>query len=168
MKRIFLFIILGIFIPSVSFAYTAYVHSSHADVYTKPSMSAQKSSQLVKGDKVNVIQKTGTWCEIEHTAGKGYVYAFLLKKEEVKTKDRLYSRLRSFFSKIESVSSKSRRRPSSYTATAAARGLRDKRKHFATLYESDYDTLEKFEGIKISEDEAYDFIRKGVTNEKNH
>lgn len=168
MKRIFLLMVMGILIPTVSFAYTAYVHSSHADVYAQPSMSAQKASQLVKGDKVEVIQQTGSWCEIEHSAGKGYIYAFLLKKEEVTAKDKIYSRLRSFFSKVDSISNKSRRRPSSYTATAAARGLRDKRSNFANQYESDYDTLEKYEAMTISEDEAYAFIRKGVTDEKNH
>lgn len=168
MKRVVIFTILSLMIPCGAWAYTAYVHSSQADVYTKPALSAPKSTRLIKGDKVTVLNQKGSWCEIEHDAGKGYIYVFLIKKEPVKTKDRLYSRLRSFFHKIESISSKSRRRPSSYTATAAARGLRDKRQHFAEIYNSDYDTLEKFEAITISDDEALAFIRKGVTDEKNH
>lgn len=168
MKRVIIIMILGLAIPLASWAETAYVHSSQADVYTEPALSAHKSTRLFNGDKVTIVNRKGSWCEIEHEAGKGYIYAFLLKSEPVKTKSRLYSRLRSFFHKIESISSKSRRRPSSYTATAAARGLRDKRRHFAELYNSDYDTLEKFEAITISEDEALAFIRKGVTDETNH
>lgn len=167
MKRFIYFMILGLMLPGGAWAYTAYVHSAQADVYSRPALSSHKSTRLIKGDKVSVVNRKGSWCEIEHAAGKGYIYAFLLKKEPVQTKNRLYSRLRSFFHKIESISSKSRRRPSSYTATAAARGLRDKRQHFAELYNSDYDTLEKIEAITISEDEALAFIRKGVTDEKN-
>lgn len=168
MKRIIFLMIFMFTLPLAAWADSAYVHSDRADVYSKPAMNSTKTTQLAKGTKVNVIEKKGAWSQIDDGKTRGYIYSFLLNKNPVTTSEKLYSSLRSFFSKIESISSKSRRRPSSYTATAAARGFREKRAHFAEMYRSDYDSLERFESIDISDDEALKFIRKGVTDEKNN
>ncbi|MBU1172380.1 MAG: SH3 domain-containing protein [Proteobacteria bacterium] len=168
MKRIVFLVLIAFFVPGSAWAESAYVQSVRADVYSKPAMNSTKTLTLSKGDTVTVISKKGSWSEIEHPNGKGFVYTFLLNKKPVSTREKLYSKLRSFFYNIESISNKSRRRPSSYTATAAARGFREKRKHFAEIYKSDYDSLEKFESIAISDNDALDFIQKGVLDEKNN
>lgn len=165
MKVLIVLLLAGLVVPTGVHAEVAYVHSSRAAVHSRPSMNSPSVGTLSKGDTVQILGEKGSWSEIEHGQGQGFIYSFLLNKQPVSSREKVYSRLRSFFSKIESISGKSRRRPSSYTATAAARGLREKREHFAALYKSDYDSLEAFESINISDEEALAFIRKGVTDE---
>jgi uncharacterized protein YraI len=165
MKGLIVLILAGLLFPLAAWAETAYVHSARADVHERPSMGSPTVGQLSSGDAVEILGNKGSWTEINYAGGQGFVYSFLLNARPASSKEKVYSRLRSFFSKIESISGKSRRRPSSYTATAAARGLREKREHFAALYQSDYDSLAAFEAIDIPEDEALAFIQKGVADE---
>ena len=156
-----------LFLPVSSQAYIAYVQSIHADVHQSPTMKSPKTMSLVKGDSVEVVKENGSFYQISFEGSTGYIYRFLVSTQKIGSSEKLYSKLQSFFHKIESVSGKSRRRPSSYTATAAARGLRDKRRNFAESYTSDYESLARFEALVIGEDEALAFLRKGVTNEKD-
>lgn len=148
-----------------AFSYSAYVQSVHADIYQAPTLNSVKTMSLLKGDAVDVIKESGAFYMVSFEGSKGYIYKFLVDRRKVSSSEKLYSRLRSFFQKIESVSGKSRRRPSSYTSTAAARGLRDKRKNFAGSYTSDYESLSRFESITIGEEEALNFIREGGKDE---
>ena len=167
MKYLLTLLALSILIPANADAYTAYVHSIKATVYKSPSMRSAKLTTLSKGAKLDVKKTKGAWYKVKSNDNKtGWVYKFMVKKKPVTDSGKLYSKLRSFFYKIESISKKSRRRPSSYTSTAAARGLREKRRHFAEKYNSDYDALEFIESITISDEEAMEFLWKGVQNEK--
>lgn len=162
MKRLITVFFLIALLPTYAHSYAVYVHSVNAAIYKKPTMKSKKIIKLKEGDKVNVIREKGAWFQVKTKRGKGWVYKFMVNKAPVTKTEKLYSRLRSFFYKIESVSGKSRRRPSSYTATAAARGLREKRKHFAEKYNADYESLEKIESIEISNEQALEFLRQGV------
>jgi hypothetical protein len=66
---------------------------------------------------------------------------------------------------LEELADKARRRPSAFTTTAAARGLKEKRRRFADKYQLDYDALEKMESIQISDQEASEFLMRGVSDE---
>lgn len=169
--KYFLFFLLIVLLPAHSYAFSAYVQSTSAAVYKSPTMRSTKITSLSKGAKLEVKKSHGAWYRIESkTQGDhtGWVYKFMVRKKPVTNSSKLYSRLQSFFYKIESISKKSRRRPSSYTSTAAARGLREKRKHFARKYNADYASLEKIEAIQISDKEALAFLWEGVKNEKNN
>ncbi len=170
MKPRLLFLIIFLF-PAQSYAFNAYVHSTNAAVYKSPSMRSKKITTLEKGIKIEVTKTKGAWYRIKpktKSGHTGWVYKFLVSKKPVTKSSKLYSRLKSFFYKIESISKKSRRRPSSYTSTAAARGLREKREHFAKKYKADYKSLEKIEAIEISDKAAMEFLWEGVKNEKNN
>ena len=167
MKYFLSLLLLSILIPATANAYTAYVHSIKATVYKSPSMRSAKLTTLSKGAKLDVKKTKGAWFKVKTNNNRtGWVYKFMVKKNPISDTGRLYSRLKSFFYKIDSITKKSRRRPSSYTSTAAARGLREKRRHFAEKYNSDYDALEFIEAIVISDEEAMEFLWKGVQNEK--
>lgn len=164
MKHLLIFAVI-IVLPVQAIAAKAYVHSINAAVYKMPSMRSAKVTTLDKGDKLEVTKSKGAWYKIESANGKettGWIYKFMVKKKPITNTSKLYASLRSFFYKIESVSKKSRRRPSSYTSTAAARGLREKRRHFAEKFNSDYDALETIESINITEEEAMTFLWEGV------
>ncbi len=170
MKYVFSFLMIMALLPAHAYAYTAYVHSIKATVYKSPSMKSDRVRTVSKGTKLEVSQEQGAWYLVSGKSlgkSKGWVYKFMVKKKPVSDSGRLYSKLKSFFYRIESISSKSRRRPSSYTSTAAARGLREKRKHFADKYNSDYPALETIESIDISEEEAMEFLWKGVKDAKD-
>ncbi len=168
MKYLLSLLTISFLIPATANAYTAYIHSIKATVYKSPSMRSAKLTTLSKGAKLDVKKNKGAWFKVKTGNNRtGWVYKFMVKKKPVTDSGRLYSKLKSFFYKIESISKKSRRRPSSYTSTAAARGLREKRRHFAEKYNSDYEALEFIESIFISDEEAMEFLWKGVQNEKD-
>lgn len=160
---------IALVLPVNGLAYTAYVHSIKATIYKSPSMRSENLTSLTKGDKLEVKGQKGAWLKVKTSGAdstEGWTYRFMVKKEPVTSSKKLYSRLKSFFYKIDSVTKKSRRRPSSYTSTAAARGLREKRRHFAEKYNADYDSLAIIESIEISDEEAMNFLWKGVQDEK--
>ena len=64
------------------------------------------------------------------------------------------------------LESKARKRPSAYTTTASARGLKAKRDRFASQYKSDYHALEQMESMAITMEEADKFLTDGMNNEK--
>lgn len=163
MKHLLIIFIVALF-PAQSYAFKAYVHSINAAVYKTPSMKSKKIATLDKGEKLEVKKSKGAWYKIKSTTGggkTGWIYKFMVRKKPITNSSKLYSKLKSFFYKIESISKKSRRRPSSYTSTAAARGLREKRQHFAEKYNSDYKSLEVIESIVVTDEEAMDFLKKG-------
>lgn len=162
MKHLLIIFIIALF-PAQSYAFKAYVHSINAAVYKSPSMKSKKIATLEKGEKIKVKKSKGAWYKIESTSDgvkTGWIYKFMVRKKPITNSSKLYSKLRSFFYKIESISKKSRRRPSSYTSTAAARGLREKRQHFAEKYNSDYKALEVIESIVVTDKEAMEFLKK--------
>ena len=170
MKHLFFFLIIVSF-PVQAYSFNVYVHSANAVMYESPSMHSKKIVTLNKGLKLDVTTKKGSWYKVNSkTDGShtGWIYKFMVHEKPITNSSMLYSRLSSFFYKVESISKKSRRRPSSYSSTAAARGLREKRKHFAKKYKADYASLEKIEAIQISEEEAMFFLLEGVKNEKNN
>lgn len=163
MKRLIIILIIAL-LPAQAYAFKAYVHSMNASVYKMPSMKSKKLVTLDKGAQLQVTKSKGAWYKVKTTTGKqtsGWIYKFMVRKKPITNSSKLYSKLRSFFYKIESISKKSRRRPSSYTSTAAARGLREKRRHFAEKYNSDYDALEVIESIEITDEEAIAFLKEG-------
>ncbi len=170
MKPLLIILIIALF-PAQSYAYKAYVHSMNAAVFKTPSMRSKKIATLDKGEKLEVEKAQGAWYKVNSISGgdkTGWIYKFMVRNKPITNSSKLYSKLRSFFYKIESISKKSRRRPSSYTSTAAARGLREKRRHFAEKYKADYISLEKIEAIQISNKEAMIFLWEGVKNEKHN
>ncbi len=154
-----------LFLPAFSHASNLYVHSVKAPIYVAPDISSGRVAVLKKGTKLTWIKEKGYWYKVDYNGKKGWVYKFMVKKGQPISKKSVYSRLKSLFQKYEAQSDKARRRPSSYTATAAARGLKGKRRRFADKYNLDYISLEKMEAIEVTDDEAIEFITRGISNE---
>ncbi len=164
MLRITAYIIVATIIFSTpSYAYDLYVHSVKAPVYVAPDIRSGKIVEIGKGTKITGLKEKGYWHKVTYKGKKGWIYKFMVKKEPLLNKKNIYARLKSFFRKVEGRSGKSRRRSSSYTATAAARGLKEKRKRFADKHYLDYSAVEKMESIEINDNEAMDFINRGVS-----
>lgn len=163
-KFLYSFILIILF-PAISYSFDLWVHSFKAPLYQTPSISSKKIIELEKGTNVIGIEEKENWYKVKYKGKDGWVYKLMVRKTPpLETKD-LFAKLKSLFHKTDVLREKSRKRPSSYTTTAAARGLREKRQRFADKYGHDYDALEKIESIEISDTEALEFLMSGVSNE---
>jgi len=163
-KLVYSFILIILF-PAISYSFDLYVHSVKAPLYRTPSISSKEIIELKEGTKIIGIEEKANWYKVRYKDKDGWVYKLMVRKTPPLETKNLYVRLRSLFRRIHVLRESSRRRPSSYTTTAAARGLRDKRQRFADKYGHDYDALEKIESIEISDTEALEFLMQGVSNE---
>jgi len=161
-KKFIIFTTLIILFPTFSYSFDLYVHSVKAPIYQAPSIGSKKIIELKKGTKVTGIEENANWYKIRYGGQNVWIYKLMVKKTPPLETKNLFARLKTLAHKVQVLREKSRRRPSSYTTTAAARGLRDKRKRFADKYRLDYDALEKIESIEISDTEALEFLMKGV------
>jgi uncharacterized protein YgiM (DUF1202 family) len=164
-RKLVVLTVLIVLFPTFSYCFDLYVHSVKAPLYQKPSMGSKKIIELKKGTKVTGLQEKANWYKVRHKGRDGWVYRLMVQKRPPLETKGLFNRLKSMFRRIHVLREKSRRRPSSYTTTAAARGLRDKRRRFADKYRLDYEAVEKIESIEISDTEALDFLTKGVSHE---
>ncbi|MDY7035414.1 MAG: SH3 domain-containing protein [Thermodesulfobacteriota bacterium] len=158
-KKTIHFFILMIFFPASSYSFDLYIHSVKAPLYQSPSIGSQKVTDVQKGEKLIGIQEKRGWYEVIYKNKKGWIYKLMARKIPPFDKKGLHEK------DIEELSYKARRRSSAFTTTAAARGLKAKRKRFADKYQLDCDALIKMESIQISDEEANDFLMRGVSNE---
>jgi len=141
---------------------TMYVHSAKAPVYSQPNIQSEKVMELKAGMKILVLEEKGFWYHMVHRENTGWIFKLMVRDNPPKN----YRKIN--VSQLEDLTSKARRRPSAYTTTASARGLKKKRDRFASQYKNDYHALENMESMLITTEEADNFIRDGVINEKNY
>ena len=158
-KKTIHFFILMILLPATSYSFDLYVHSVKAPLYQAPSIGSTKLIDLKKGEKIIGIKEKTGWYEVEYKNKRGWIYKLMLRKTPPLDQKDLHDK------DIEELAHKARRRSSAFTTTAAARGLKEKRKRFADKYQFDYDSLDKMESIQISDEEANEFLMRGVSDE---
>ena len=158
-RKVACFLIPIVLLPASSYSFDLYVHSIKAPLYEAPSIGSAKVMELQKGQRITGIKEKAGWYEVKYKNKKGWVYKLMARKTPPLDKKDVYGK------QIEELGDKARRRPSAFTTTAAARGLKAKRKRFADKYRLDYDALEKVESVVISDEEASKFLMRGVSNE---
>lgn len=131
---------------------TYYVQSKKAKIMMKPSFSAGIVGEVAKGTKLTSSGKEGSWVKVVYNNKAGYVSSFVvanhapLDREGVIRADQ------------GDIKQNVRRRASTYTSAAAARGLTaDDRRRLSTEEEVNYRALEKIEAFKIKDDEIVQF-----------
>jgi hypothetical protein len=155
-------LLLGVlFLPEATPAYDLYVRSVNAPVYVMPDTGSGVVATVGQGTKLNGIENKGNWHLVKVNDNTGWVYRFLVGDQPLPE-----SGDGSLAGQYSDHESKARRRPSSYTAAAAARGLREKRRRFAEKYNLDYEALEKIEAMDVSREEVMNFVKEGIENEK--
>lgn len=160
-KCVYAFILIILF-PTISHAFDLYVHSAKAPLFQAPSIGSKKIIELKKGAKLIGIEERANWYRVEYDNKNAWVYKLMVRKAPPLDRKAVSDK------QVEELAYKARRRPSSFATTAAARGLREKRKRFSDKYALDYYALEKMESIKISDDEALEFLMRGVSNEEKN
>jgi uncharacterized protein YgiM (DUF1202 family) len=157
MKRMFVtvvfFMVTIIFASAVHAQGEYYVQSVKAKVMSATSFKAAVMGEVAKGFKFVSADKEGTWVKVKYNNKVGYVSSLLVSTHPPFDKTGVIKGDES------DIKQGVRRRASSYTSAAAARGLAsDDRRRLSTQEKADYDSLEKMESFKLTSDEISRFM----------
>ncbi len=134
---------------------TLYVRSYKIKLMSEPDHRSQKLLTLKRGNEVEKLNTRKNWVKIKFGNREGWVNKLGLSKN--KPKKRV-----SLFKKKVDITSKARKRASTFTSAAAARGLMDSGKDKLEIKEGpDFIALAKMEGVEVDVNEAIDFINEG-------
>ncbi len=133
-----------------------YVQSARAKVMASPSFKAAVLGEASRGTKLSFIGKQGRWIKVSFYGKEGYVPALLVTPHPPLAMRGLIRAEESDFR--DSV----RRRASTYTSAAAARGLvQDDRRRLGGSEKADFESLEKVEAFDVTEAEVARFLEGG-------
>ncbi len=137
---------------AASAAETYYVQSLKARIMAAPSFKSEVLGEVVKGTKLVASGRQGSWMKIVFKNKTGYVSSMLVSNH---TPIERVSLIRGDEGDIkQSV----RRRASTYTSAAAARGLAaDDRRRLSKEEKVDYGALEKIEAFTLNADDLTRF-----------
>jgi len=133
-----------------------YVQSVKAKVLSAPSFKAKVLGEASRGTRLSSIGKDGSWVKVSFYGKDGYVAAILLSASPPMAK---HSMIRAGDSEFQQGV---RRRASTYTSAAAARGLAaDDRRRLSGEDKLDYVGLERVEKYIVSDAELTKFMEGG-------
>jgi hypothetical protein len=154
MKRIVLLILVaGLALATRSHADSiCYVQSVKAKVMSDASFKSAVIAEIIRGFKLVSTGKEGNWVKVRFKNKDGYISSLLVSTHPPLDKAGIIK------GEEAEIRQGVRRRASSYTSAAAARGLtQDDRKRLNTEETADYASLEKVESFKLSDDELSRF-----------
>lgn len=157
MKKLFVFLVVfmaGILLTNVLYAQTEYyVQSVKAKVMSGPSFKSGIISEVPRGHKLTSSGKEGFWVKVRISDKDGYVSSLLVATHPPFEKTGVIK------GEDAEIKQGVRRRASSYTSAAAARGLaQDDRRRLSKEEKIDYESLEKMEAFTLSSDEVTRFM----------
>ncbi len=130
-----------------------YVQSLKAKVMAEPSFKSKTLDELNKGTKLTSLGKVGSWIKVTYKTKTGYVSSMLLSAHQP------MERLSLIKGEETDIKQSVRRRASTYTSAAAARGLAaDDRRRLSRDEKVDYGALEKVEAFTLSNDDVKRFM----------
>ncbi len=132
---------------------TYYVQSLKAKIMAGPSFKSNVLGEAVKGSKFVSSGKEGSWIKVSFGKNKeGYISSMLLSPHPP------IERISLIKGEESDIKQSVRRRASTYTSAAAARGLAaDDRRRLSKDEKVDYGALEKVEEFKLSADDVARF-----------
>jgi len=149
----FIFLLSGFISPAT--AETVFISSYQAKVLQKPHFISESVIYLKKGDRVQVIDKKGSWLKILSNQDKqGWLSRFLVKKTP--PNNRVTALNETAKINIQDV----RRRTSALTSAAAARGLTFLENAEEDNYQSDVQAVLYMESLIIPPQELNRFTQK--------
>jgi hypothetical protein len=157
MKKLFLFFVIvvaGGLMTTMLFAETDYyVQSVKAKVMSGPSFKSGIISEVSRGYKLTSSGREGSWVKVRISDKDGYVSSLLVSTHPPFEKTGIIK------GEEADIKQGVRRRASSYTSAAAARGLtQDDRRRLGQEEKIDYDSLERVESFTLSPDEINRFM----------
>lgn len=143
----------GLFFVSISQAESFYfVQSETAKIMSQPSFKSEIVAQVGLGEKLGALGKEGNWIKVTVGGKTGYISSLLVSNHAPIKKIGVVK------ADSEEINQGVRRRASSYSSAAAARGLtKDDRKRADEENKTDYDAVKKMESVVVKEDEVTRF-----------
>lgn len=133
-----------------------YVQSTNANVRSDPSFAAKVIAKVAKGQTLTSISKQGSWIKVTVDGKEGYISSLLVSTHPPLAKQTVIK------AEDEEIKPIARRRASSFTSAAAARGLTDDdQKHEGAEAGSDYKAVDKMESVKVTPEEVKQFKETG-------
>jgi hypothetical protein len=133
-----------------------YVQSARARVLSAPSFKAAPLGDASRGTKLTFLKKEGTWVKVSFYGKEGYISSILVSPYPP------LARAGMIRAEDADLQQGARRRASTYTSAAAARGLaQDDRRRLSRDEKADYDGLERVEAFSVSEDDVTRFMEGG-------
>jgi hypothetical protein len=159
MRKIILFLLLAAVLSPGALLWAQeiyYVQSQKAKVMSEPSFRGKVLGEASKGTKLVSSGRKGSWIKVGFYEKEGYVASLLLSKYPPMQRQTL---IKGDESEIrQSV----RRRASTYTSAAAARGLtHEDRKRASAEEEVDYNAVARMEALSFTQDEVTRFMEGG-------
>lgn len=148
------FCIIGAAVASTAWAQAEYyVQSVKAKILSGKTFKAPVLGEVAKGYKFVSSGREGGWVKVKFKNSDGYVSALLLAANPPLEKTRVIK------GEDAEIKQGVRRRASSYTSAAAARGLaQDDRKRMNREERADYLSLRKIESFSVSREELAKFM----------
>lgn len=156
MKKQLMMLITGLLYASLSFADTSYyVQSTNATVRSGPSFGAKIVAKVSKGQMLSSTSKSGDWIQVKIDGKEGYISHLLVTTHPPIDKTTVIK------ADEQEIKPTARRRASSFTSAAAARGLTDEEKKREGVEKADYKAVDKMEAVKVTPDEVKKFKETG-------
>ncbi len=131
---------------------TYYVQSLKAKIMSAPSFKAEVLGDAVKGTKFISSGREGSWIKVVYKGKHGYISSMLLSPHAP------MERVSLIRGEEADIKQSVRRRASTYTSAAAARGLAaDDRRRLSREEKVDYGALEKIETFTLSDEDIARF-----------
>ncbi len=146
--------LVAVLYAAVSFgAQVVYVQSLKAKIMSSPSFKSGVLGEAVKGTKLVSSGREGSWIKVAFKNKAGYVSSMLLSTHAP------MERIGLIKGEETDIKQNVRRRASTYTSAAAARGLtQDDRRRLSRDEKTDYGALDKVESFTLSADEVSRFM----------
>jgi uncharacterized protein YgiM (DUF1202 family) len=147
-------ILAGFLSTTMLYAQTEYyVQSVKAKVMSGPSFKSGIVSEVSKGQKLSSSGREGSWVKVRISEKDGYVSSLLVSTHPPFEKPGVIK------GEDAEIKQGVRRRASSYTSAAAARGLaQDDRRRLSKEEAIDYESLEKMESFTLGPEEITRFM----------
>ena len=130
-----------------------YVQRVKAKVMSSTSFKAPVLGEVGKGYKFTASGREGSWVKVKFNDREGYVSSLVLSTRPPLRKTGIIK------ADDGEIKQGVRRRASSYTSAAAARGLaQDDRRRLSKEEKADYDSLDRIEAFKVTPEELSRFM----------
>lgn len=131
---------------------TYYVQSSKARILAAPSFSARVIDEVSLGQQLVMKGRQGSWVKVERNGREGFVSSLLVSVRPPMARGKYIQ------ADAGEINQGVRRRTSSFSSAAAARGLtKDDRKRADIEEGVDYRALYKMEALTVGENEVTQF-----------
>lgn len=158
MKTVLMLVFLVSLLGSVSaWAEEMYVMAAQTSITMEPKAGSAKVMDVKRGDALSVLEKKESWLKVKINSKEGWISKLFVSNMKPIGQATLNKDV------TVNLEKSSRRRTSSFAATASTRGLNaDERvREGRELYQQDYDSLKKVDAYQVKPEKLEKFKNEG-------